>query len=184
MKKLTSDDYKLIELWVSGVSLTKIAKEFQISKNTVLLRLSELEVSCRDSSTVRQNLYISVVCKQCGKDFLTRRHKKSSVYCRFCQEKLREANPSFTRLDKYGVTKEQYEEMIIRQNALCAICKNPETTRNRSLAIDHCHKTGQVRELLCGKCNRALGLFKDSIPLLNEAANYLTKHACPENSSQ
>ncbi len=49
---------------------------------------------------------------------------------------------------------EKYSEMLIKQNYCCAICKKPETTFKKSLAIDHCHKTGKVRGALCYRCNR------------------------------
>ena len=53
------------------------------------------------------------------------------------------------------------------------ICKAPETLQNKNLAVDHCHKTGKVRGLLCSKCNKGLGLFKDSKELLTTAIEYL-----------
>jgi len=78
----------------------------------------------------------------------------------------------------YGITLEIYEKMHYEQNGKCKICKNPETTKNNQkslscLAVDHCHKTGKVRGLLCAKCNKALGAFKDNIETLTNAINYL-----------
>ena len=73
---------------------------------------------------------------------------------------------------KYGITVEQYDLILKKQGACCAICGgiNPNGQR---LAIDHDHKTGHVRGLLCSKCNRGLGKFEDSIQLLQAAINYL-----------
>jgi len=78
---------------------------------------------------------------------------------------------------RYGITVEKYEEMVEQQNNLCAICKKKEsrTVNGQSvrLTIDHCHKTGKVRGLLCGKCNKALGLLSEDCLVALEAASYL-----------
>lgn len=77
----------------------------------------------------------------------------------------------------YGISLDEYKEMSERQNHVCAICGNAETATLRgevkSLAVDHCHQTGEVRGLLCTDCNRALGLFKDNINVIRKAADYL-----------
>jgi hypothetical protein len=71
----------------------------------------------------------------------------------------------------FDLTPEQYTEMLESQNGVCSICKQPEN--GKSLAVDHCHKTGEIRGLLCGKCNRGLGFFNDSKHLLSRAMEYL-----------
>lgn len=71
---------------------------------------------------------------------------------------------------EFGITREAYAEMEAVQGGRCAICGEvPE----KSLHIDHDHKTGQVRGLLCGHCNRGLGLFRDDPDRLKAAARYL-----------
>jgi hypothetical protein len=77
-------------------------------------------------------------------------------------------------LYKYNLTIEQYEMMIESQSGVCAICSNPPGMRG--FCIDHDHKTGLVRGLLCNKCNSALGLFGDSIRILAAAIVYLEDH--------
>lgn len=81
---------------------------------------------------------------------------------------------------KFGLEKEQFEEISKTQNNLCAICKNPEKimyriTRKRTefLCVDHCHSTMKIRGLLCRSCNAGLGNFKDSLELLEAAITYL-----------
>lgn len=77
----------------------------------------------------------------------------------------------------YGLTLEQYQEMFDKQNGECAICGvSHEKAHHKQLMVDHCHKTGKVRQLLCDLCNTALGKFKDSPELLEKAAEYLRKH--------
>lgn len=84
-------------------------------------------------------------------------------------------------LKKYfGITFEQYSAMHLAQDGRCAICRNPETEeRNgelRMLCVDHCHKTGAIRGLLCGGCNRAIGNFRDSPELMEAGAAYIRSH--------
>jgi hypothetical protein len=57
-------------------------------------------------------------------------------------------------LKKYGITSAQYEEMLAKQNGNCAICGQHHTKFKMRLSVDHCHKTQEVRGLLCFICNR------------------------------
>lgn len=75
----------------------------------------------------------------------------------------------------YGVSFDEYEKIYISQYGKCAICKTSESEFKKRLAIDHNHKTGKVRGLLCNLCNFSLGGFRDNIDLLNSAIAYLSK---------
>lgn len=82
---------------------------------------------------------------------------------------------------KYNMTLDDYDKLFKNQNEVCDICKNPEGSFDRKgklrlLAVDHCHKTGKVRGLLCFGCNASLGKFKDSTEILQNAIDYLKKH--------
>jgi hypothetical protein len=72
---------------------------------------------------------------------------------------------------KYGISNNDYKQLQDSQENKCAICNRKQN--NKRLAVDHNHKTGKVRGLLCEKCNRALGMFCDDIYLLEKAATYL-----------
>jgi len=78
---------------------------------------------------------------------------------------------------KYGLTSDQFMELWNKTDGKCYICKRPEVVERsgkvKILAIDHCHSTGIVRGLLCQNCNRALGLLKDDIEVLENAKQYL-----------
>ena len=74
---------------------------------------------------------------------------------------------------RFGITIEQYEEMLLAQNGVCAICKK-ECRRGR-LSVDHDHATGKVRGLLCRKCNVILGMVQDKMYLLLAAEAYLAR---------
>ncbi len=80
---------------------------------------------------------------------------------------------------KFGITLEIYQEMLIKQNGVCAICKQEEKSFHSKsklpikLAVDHCHRTGKIRGLLCRSCNQGLGIFKDDINRFEMAIEYL-----------
>ncbi len=75
---------------------------------------------------------------------------------------------------KYGITPEDYDQMLVKQHGCCGICGVDAPSRgNKYFAVDHCHKTGRVRGLLCNECNRGMGLLRDSSDLCRKAAEYL-----------
>jgi hypothetical protein len=69
----------------------------------------------------------------------------------------------------YGISLEDYDVMFERQGGACAICKRTGLT----LCVDHCHLTGEVRGLLCIRCNSAIGFCSDDPALLQTATDYL-----------
>lgn len=76
----------------------------------------------------------------------------------------------------YGITIDEYFEMLTTQNHTCKICKKePLKTKetNQRLVIDHDHSTNRVRGLLCNRCNNLLGWCSDQIELLQKCINYL-----------
>ena len=79
----------------------------------------------------------------------------------------------------FGITTKEYEERLLSQKGVCAICGNPETimdrrtNKPRSLAVDHCHKTNKVRALLCMRCNQGIGNFQEDLQRLKQAVEYL-----------
>jgi hypothetical protein len=73
----------------------------------------------------------------------------------------------------YGITPNQYEELLERQGGTCAICPRTADSQKRRLHVDHDHSTGKVRGLLCDQCNRAVGLLGDDPDRLRKAAAYV-----------
>ena len=79
----------------------------------------------------------------------------------------------------YGINSEQYNELFIKQKSMCAICGMVEysidkrTGSIKSLCVDHCHKTGKIRGLLCASCNVGLGYFRDNPEITKKATKYL-----------
>ena len=85
---------------------------------------------------------------------------------------------------KYGIDLLQYSQMFMAQNGKCAICGSDygghRNGEQKALAVDHDHKTGKVRGLLCEPCNQGLGKFRDDQNIVLEAFHYLKKHASGE----
>lgn len=76
----------------------------------------------------------------------------------------------------YGITRAQYEEMATRQGHKCAACgRSAADEKHGILCVDHCHKTGKVRGLLCSKCNLIIGQADDDVTLIRRWADYLAK---------
>jgi len=94
-----------------------------------------------------------------------------------CKDKRKE----YDLFRNYRLTSQEYLQMLADQDFSCAICECNITGTDKVLCVDHDHKTGQIRGLLCGSCNRALGMFKDSINNLSNAIKYL-KRSLNENS--
>jgi hypothetical protein len=76
-------------------------------------------------------------------------------------------------LKRLGMTLNQYYLLLQKQNNKCAICGKPQKLNKKSLSVDHNHKTGMVRGLLCSNCNFMLGLAKDNVIILKKAIKYL-----------
>ena len=72
---------------------------------------------------------------------------------------------------KYNLSPDEYQAMLSNQNGKCIICGRNHS--EKPLAVDHDHVSGKVRGLLCRSCNAGLGIFKDSIPILLKAIEYL-----------
>lgn len=114
-------------------------------------------------------------CKICDK----LKYKESRRLLRK-KNKLKVKNQSLIR--SFGITLEDYNRMLEAQNGVCAICGKSEIiidkriSKLRALTVDHNHKTGKVRGLLCARCNQALGLFKENSDVCFIAGKYLQKY--------
>lgn len=74
---------------------------------------------------------------------------------------------------QYGMTAADYEKKYQDQDGLCKICREPYEV----LHVDHNHKTGQIRDLLCGNCNRAIGIAQEDAARLRALADYVERHS-------
>jgi hypothetical protein len=76
------------------------------------------------------------------------------------------------KVREYGITVEQYKGLLEKFDHKCGICRR-EHREDRTLNLDHCHTTGEIRGLLCGPCNKALGAFGDTLDGLMKAVAFL-----------
>lgn len=111
-------------------------------------------------------------------DYSTREGKEDQR--RFHREHNRNSYRDKSLRAAFGLSLGQYELMSAEQNHVCACCGKPESVKRHGkalwLAVDHCHRTGRVRSLLCSHCNKGLGHFNDDPSLLRKAAEYLERH--------
>lgn len=124
------------------------------------------------------------ICKRGHDMSITRKvHPNGDTYCSECKlmrmRSDRAKNPqkylqyykTCNRRRNYNLEPHEYNKLMEDSNNLCMICKEPPKTK--SLHIDHDHKTGKVRGLLCHGCNTAIGLMKEDTNILQKAINYL-----------
>ena len=112
-------------------------------------------------------------CKVCGTEkpidaFYFR--KDSNTHRNECKECWKD----YRMYLKFNLKKDEYMRLLHSQDCKCAVCKSKlESSRYTRLAVDHDHKTGKVRGLLCTNCNTALGLMKDSPERFRNAIDYI-----------
>lgn len=135
-------------------------------------------------------------CSLCGKnkqrkefykDF--RRPKGVQSECKECVLKMRRNDyrkhkPNYQKNNRnrhlvreYGITTDQYNQMVINQNSCCEICnRHVDDIKNHKLYVDHNHGTDKIRGLICGSCNRLIALAMEKSSILLNAINYLKKY--------
>jgi len=128
--------------------------------------------SYKCSSKIRSELK-NIKCEECGKDF-----KQNSPHQERCGNPIEKTSCSHIHkrnvakdkslVRRYKITRNEYNDLLKKQNLGCSVCN-----KKVKLVVDHCHKTNKVRGLLCHHCNTALGMFQDSVILLERAKNYL-----------
>ena len=125
-------------------------------------------------------------CRQCGIELTKSNIAPSRVrlydyVCTKCRTKyvqqLRKKNPDKRRnyelLSRHGISLDEYNKLLNTQLNKCAICRRPASMFKDSLHVDHNHKTGIIRGLICYGCNRYLGQIKDDVSILKKAISYL-----------
>lgn len=133
-----------------------------------------------------------VPCRGCGRKKTMRRPRnggRNRWICLPCEaeqarqwrfnnrEKSRAGVRRWRLLHKYGLTPEQYDDLAAKQQNKCAICGDPPSQTNQNharLKVDHDHRTGQVRGLLCNRCNLLLGFYESKKSAIQE---YLDSHS-------
>jgi hypothetical protein len=124
-----------------------------------------LASSCKKCANARWRKYASTAKGKAAKARADKRYVDKN------RSKVKARMSLFYRRKKYGVTAEQLERMLAQQYRSCAICRKPFGVG--LFYVDHDHASGEVRGLLCRKCNMGLGKMCDDVDLLIEAVVYL-----------
>ena len=100
---------------------------------------------------------------------------KKGCKCQRCKTVKLADNERHRLQTKYGMTLEDFHDMLEDQSGKCAICGSTDkgNSRHSKMSIDHCHVTNKVRGILCNNCNAGLGFLKDNIEILQKAIQYL-----------
>lgn len=129
-------------------------------------------------------------CKTCEKKRAVQWHKDNREKSREATRRFKQNNPDkiaaynkspgkrrsqhkYDLRTRYGLEITEYEAMVAEQSGACAACGD---VPDRMLVVDHCHKSGRVRGLLCRPCNTALGFMGDDPVLLRRLAEFATQH--------
>lgn len=120
--------------------------------------------------------------RQNNVDLKARELEKSKAYAkkRWAESpEHREKQRVYQLKRKFGITIEQYDEMLAKCSSVCEICGSSDTkhTKQKYFNVDHCHNTGKIRGLLCHACNIAIGKFEDNPEIVLKAYNYLKERS-------
>lgn len=134
-------------------------------------------------------------CTRCKKDlilnlenfYFNKSRQQYKSQCRNCFDMLKKKRTDLYRIKflgdkvnrnlkrKYGITSEDYNLLFENQKGRCAICGTHQKDLSKRLFVDHDHKTGEIRGLLCIKCNNGIGLFSNNPKITDRATKYLSK---------
>lgn len=104
--------------------------------------------------------------KPCRNSHIAKRRVKGGGACLDCER-------DYALRKLYGITLEQYQELLAKQDGRCAICK-----RDRPLSVDHCHTTGRIRGLLCSSCNIVVGHIEND-RMMEGVRDYFHEYSIP-----
>jgi len=115
-------------------------------------------------------------CKECNRNHRNLHKDETKLYMKGYYQDNKERCSDRMKFWLYGITPEDYDALYKKQNGCCALCGRHQSELTKSLCIDHDHKTGKTRGLLCLSCNRGVGYLQDDAELCLAAYNYLRKH--------
>lgn len=105
-------------------------------------------------------------CRECRNAISRERYKDPKVKSLFRNRALKST---------HGISLDDYNDMFDSQLGCCKTCKRHQTELSKGLVVDHCHKTGQIRGLLCDYCNRLLGNYENKPELFESFDIYLNQ---------
>lgn len=123
-------------------------------------------------------------CNPCNAEYYNKKRAENREAYNASQREYRKNTPTEKRradrkryhlMQAYGITVEQYEEMYEKQERCCAICKDELPKHGKNVHVDHCHETGNVRGILCSRCNTGIGQLRHDPRIIEAAITYLTR---------
>lgn len=130
---------------------------------------------------LKSNGCLSSFCVICSavyqKEYQRKNKEKIREKKKLYHTQTKEYRRWYTIKMRYGITREEYENILFSQNRTCAICSKSKSGHNNTdaLVVDHCHSTKKVRGLLCNRCNTLLGLIEDNPVFIQNLTNYLNR---------
>jgi len=159
--------------------------EYQ-NKNSDKLRLDKASYYQRNKDDIKskQKIYRQLhksELSEKGREYRKKNKKRLDKYYSEWSKNNQNKKRNAHLLRKFGINLEQYNTLLQLQKGKCAICGRKEASNSKpNLSVDHDHKTGNIRGLLCNRCNIVLGLIDDSIDILATAIDYLNYAARAE----
>lgn len=154
----------------------KICNKCNIEKPLTEFHSSKLKYKANDGKRP--------TCKLCRRMYDPKWWQQNREKACEISKKWQRRNPDATKRNSknqnlkwnYGITLDHFNKMCLEQGDTCAICKKDNSQFTKTLFVDHCHKTGKIRGLLCKKCNSGLGFLGETVEDLERAIEYLKKY--------
>jgi len=159
----------------SPENIKKIEEKNKLTGNKSCITCNEIKDFSFYHKNPSMKKGISNECKKCSHKRLQEARAKTDY-----KERFKVYNRRSCLKSRYGIDDKDFDKMVKNQNNRCLICneepKKEKAFQTWNLHVDHCHKTGKVRGLLCHLCNRGIGLFRERHDLLLKAFEYVKSH--------
>jgi hypothetical protein len=126
-----------------------------------------------NKSTQKRNLGNSTHCTLCSRKLSKKYIDPVKNGKRYIKDKDRWH--SYRLKNKFGINLDDYNNMLKKQNGVCAICGITEQENGKRFAVDHNHTTNEIRDLLCSRCNAAIGFLQENIQITQNVIKYLKR---------
>ena len=167
-------DQEILDI-ASRMNLPELLPEEADEALAVLLKC----YACNEAKTLREFYAYSKPWSVANRHGMRNRCKEcSKAYQKTPEGKASSRNARMKR--HYGIDQARYEQMLAAQGGKCAICPATEPGGNGRWHVDHDHDTGEVRGLLCYRCNVGIGHLRHSPAIMLSAVKYVTKHITPD----
>ena len=176
-----SDDFKTLDSKICKKCCDVSKDAYKLKTKGILPKYAKVQKELEEA--YKKGNFICNICNEekTLKSFGSHSNANKYNISRVCKECSREKN-KISNIKDYGISKEDFAKMLEEQESKCKICNKDIKYISRakekyeSACIDHDHKTGKVRALLCSNCNRGLGLLKDDETILYNAYKYVVQY--------